>query len=197
MAAGDRGKIRVAELVPLASTFAGGIALGGGVKVAMSRLMGAVNVPLILGTGADADAADGGIVLDHSDFSATDVTETLQLWTPTNGEALVLFAWFRLLEQFAGPSLSEVLLELGWDGADADDNGLVTTTGQNLFSDTVGVQYGVGPTERGALYSDSPAKVPYIAGSLTATLSTTGCNIDDLTAGQVLIGVLAVDLAFG
>jgi hypothetical protein len=110
-------------------------------------------------------------------FDATATSDTTTWAQPAN--TTLLGARLTLGTKFAGPSLSSMIVILG-DGVDAD--GFMAGTA-NLFSATVGVQ----TTTLGALFVTGDSFHTTAALNRTLTATSVGCNMDDLTAGEITV----------
>lgn len=112
-------------------------------------------------------------------FTDADTSDTVTVCTiPAN--SVIFSIRMVLVEQFVGTSLTDMDITIG-DGTDADG---FMTEAMNLTSDTVGDVYAT----RGALWNtDQGQGFFYTASSETivATATSTGCNLNDLTAGTV------------
>jgi hypothetical protein len=113
-------------------------------------------------------------------FDAAAVTDTKAIWTSPAG-CIVLGIKMRLYEKFAGTGLSDMEIEVGIGGGDVDAY-LDSSAGMNLFSDDLNSKY----FTKGAGF-DSASGLLHLATAttFTATATSTGCNLADLTAGTV------------
>jgi hypothetical protein len=87
----------------------------------------------------------------------------------------------RLVEKFAGTGLSAMNIEVGIGGGDVDAY-LDDAAAMNLFSDDLNDVYWA----KGASFDSSSGFLHCTtATTFTATATSTGCNLADLTAGTV------------
>jgi hypothetical protein len=149
---------------------AGALNPGGYITIGSVSYFGAVLVPSAV------------ITEDHATsslFNAAATTDSKAIWTSPTG-SMILGMKMRLVEKFAGTGLSAFNITLGVGGGDVDAY-LVAGT-MNLFSDDLNEVY----YTKGAGYDAASGILHSTASTtVTATATSTGCNMADLTAGTV------------
>ena len=120
-------------------------------------------------------------------FDAAGLTDSATIWTQPANTTLMAIV-MRLTTQFAGPSLTDMRVTMGLAG---DPDGLLVTTG-NLISDAAATEYAnVGAYQAAfmaGLHGPTAAAIPWVAYA-----TATGCDMDDLTAGQLDFYVLYLE----
>ncbi|MBU1067865.1 hypothetical protein KKE60_08765, partial [Patescibacteria group bacterium] len=114
--------------------------------------------------------------------ATTDSTNILNL--PASARIVALKIELRV--PFAGPSLTSMTVSIGDAG---DPDGLLTVAGQNMVTDAQWAEYKT-LGDYYAAFTEGVTGMTRAARQLVAYSTSVGCNMDDLTAGRVLINVL-------
>jgi len=143
---------------------------------------------------SNAQAAATGFThrfeITFADCTTAGAAQTISLaaYTARMG---VTAAAFKLVSGWVGPSITNVTLELGWNGAAVDDpNGLIeaaelATAGTEILAgDGTGAAFA---TKRTGFFAQE-------AGAFEAVLTASGANINVNTAGEVHVYMRIVDL---
>lgn len=123
-------------------------------------------------------------IIDYTDLTDTAGTAKTLVLLPYQARDLFNVAFFDLVSGFVGPSITNLTIELGWNGAAVDDpNGLIeaaelATAGTEILAgDATGVAFA---TKRTGFAAQE-------AGNIEAVLTSTGANLSVLTAGKVFV----------
>ena len=105
---------------------------------------------------------------------------------------LVRNAAFRLVSGFVGASVTNLTLQLGWNGASSDDdNGLI----EAVELATAGTEILAGDATGAAFATKRTGFAPQEAAAIEALFTATGANLSVLTAGEVHIYLAVSDLS--
>lgn len=98
---------------------------------------------------------------------------------------------YKLVSGFVGTSVTNLTIELGWNGGTTDDpNGLIEAS--EIATAGTEVNYLLG---NGVAFATKVTGYAALdAGNIEATFTATGANLDALTAGEVHVYLKAVDL---
>lgn len=116
---------------------------------------------------------------------------TIDLLPYTAGTAFQAAAYKVVGTGFVGPSVTNLTIIVGWNGATTDDdNGLIEAS--ELATAGTEVLYLLG---NGVAFATKvTGYVALDAGSIQATFAATGANMNVLTSGEVHVYIKAVDL---
>lgn len=100
-------------------------------------------------------------------------------------------AAYKLVSGFVGASVTNLTIEVGWNGASTDDpNGLIEAS--EIATAGTEVNYLLG---NGVAFATKVTGYAALdAGNIEATFTATGANLSVLTAGEVHVYLKAVDL---
>lgn len=130
-------------------------------------------------------------MIEYSDLTAAATTQTVALLENLPVGTLVTNAAMYLETGFVGASVTNLLLEVGWDSAADDPDGLLA--GYEIA--TAGTEILAGDAD-GAAFATLRNGYAFVAtGSLTALFTATGANLSVLTAGKVHIFLAVRNLA--
>lgn len=132
-------------------------------------------LPLSIQESVAHNGANYKVTINYDDFSAAGTTETIVALADADGNNLPAGTKVRLMQAettttFAGTSLSALVVDVG-DGGDVDRLGDVC----NVL--TAGFALGTTITDNDHLYAS--------ADTVDAAFTSTGCNLDSLTAGSL------------
>lgn len=133
-------------------------------------------------------------ILNYADIATLGGAATavsINLLPYTAGTAFMAAAYKVVGTGFVGPSITNLTIELGWNGATTDDpNGLIEAS--EIATAGTEVLYLLG---NGVAFATKvTGYVALDAGNIQAVLTATGANLNVLTAGEVHVYVKAIDL---
>jgi hypothetical protein len=133
-------------------------------------------------------------VLTYSDIATlggANTAVTISLLPYTAGTAFQAAAYKIVGTGFVGPSITNLTVIVGWNGATTDDdNGLIEAS--EIATAGTEVLYLLGNGE--AFATKKSGYVALDAGSIQAVFTATGANLNVLTEGEIHIYLKAVDL---
>ncbi len=131
--------------------------------------------------------------ITFADLVATAATtKALTVFSGLVAGFLVRNAAFRLVSGFVGASVTNLTLELGWNGATSDDpNGLI----ESVELATAGTEILAGDATGAAFATKRTGFAPQEAATLEALFTATGANLTALTAGEVHVYLTVSDLS--
>lgn len=98
----------------------------------------------------------------------------------------------KLVSGFVGESVTNLTIEVGWNGASTDDpNGLIEATELATAGTEVLYQLGNGV----AFATKVTGYAPLDAGNIEAAFTSTGANLSVITAGEVHVYLTAYDMS--
>jgi hypothetical protein len=133
-------------------------------------------------------------IITYADIAAAGVGGTavsMNLLPYTAGTAFQAAAYKVVGTGFVGASVTNLTIELGWNGATTDDpNGLIEAS--EIATAGTEVLYLLG---NGVAFATKvTGYVALDAGNIQAVFTATGANLDVLTSGEVHVFLKAVDL---
>lgn len=133
-------------------------------------------------------------VISYSDIAAAAgaaTAVTMSLLPYTAGTAFQAAAYKIVGTGFVGPSVTNLTVIVGWNGATTDDdNGLITAS--EIATAGTEILYLLG--NGAAFAANATGYVALDAGSIQAVFTATGANLNVLTSGEIHIYLKAVDL---
>lgn len=100
-------------------------------------------------------------------------------------------AAYKLVTGFAGTSITNLTIEVGWNGASTDDpNGLIEAS----EIATAGTEINYLLANGAAFATKLSGYVALDAGNIEATFTSTGANLSVLTSGEIHVYLAATDL---
>lgn len=130
--------------------------------------------------------------ITHADLSGTAATTKAQALVTLPVGSLVRNAAFYLKTGFVGASVTNLTLELGWNGATVDDpNGLI----EAAELATAGTEILAGDATGVAFATKRTGFAPQESAGIEALFTATGANLTALTAGEVWVALDVVDLS--
>jgi hypothetical protein len=132
-------------------------------------------------------------IISYSDIATAGgatTAATISLMPYTAGFAFQACA-YKLVTGFAGTSITNLTVELGWNGATTDDpNGLIEAS--EIATAGTEINYLLG---NGVAFATKVTGYAALdAGSIQAVFAATGANMDALTSGELHVFIKAVDL---
>ncbi|MFZ4777751.1 MAG: hypothetical protein ACOYM3_20470 [Terrimicrobiaceae bacterium] len=129
--------------------------------------------------------------IPFGDLSAAATTKTISLITLPVG-SLVREAAFFLKAGFVGPSVTNLTLKLGWNGASVDDDdGLI----EAVELATAGTEILAGDGTGAAFATKRTGFAPQESAAIEVLFTATGANTSVLTAGEVWVALNISDLS--
>lgn len=133
-------------------------------------------------------------VITYSDIATAGGANTavsMDIFPYTAGVAFQACAYKIVGAGFVGPSVTNLTVELGWNGASTDDpNGLIEAS--EIATAGTEILYLLG---NGVAFATKvTGYVALDAGTIQAVFTATGANLNVLTAGEIHIYLKAVDL---
>lgn len=133
-------------------------------------------------------------VITYSDIATAGGAATavsMDLLPYTAGTAFQAAAYKIVGAGFVGPSVTNLTVAVGWNGATTDDaDGLITATEVATAGTEILYLLGNGA----AFAANATGYVALDAGSIQAVFTATGANLNVLTAGEIHVYLKMVDL---
>lgn len=133
-------------------------------------------------------------VITYSDIATAGGAATavsMDLLPYTAGTAFQAAAYKIVGAGFVGPSVTNLTVAVGWNGATTDDaDGLITAT--EIATAGTEILYLLG--NGAAFAANATGYVALDAGSIQAVFTATGANLNVLTAGEIHVYLKMVDL---
>lgn len=130
--------------------------------------------------------------IEYTDLNTTaGTTKTIELLTGMTVGVLVDKAAFYLETGFVGASITNLLVEVGWDSAADDADGLLA----GYEAATAGTEILAGDGDGAAFATLRTGYAFVAAGEIEVLFTATGANLTALTAGKCHIFLHVTDLA--